>query len=95
MVREERTLEKNGTRSIGSGRRLRYLFITKVVKHNMSINKQFRHERMMYCHARAAIARLKMTQPTIKEAAKAGARTKNLLKFVNNIIAAHRLGAVG
>ena len=50
---------------------------------------------MMHCHARATIAQLKMTRSTIKEAAKVGAGTKNLLKFVNNIIAALRSSVVG
>ena len=95
VVREDRALEKRGTRGTEARRRLGYLSLLEVVCHNRSISGQFRHERMMHCHAKTKIAQLKMSRPTMKETTKAADGTKNLLKFVNNIIAAHRSGVLG
>ena len=95
VVREDRAVEKRDSRGTGLGRRLDYLSTKEVVHHSRSIKSQLKLHHMMLWHAKSKIAQLKITRPTIREAAKASSGTKNVLQFVNNIIAAHRSGALG
>ena len=93
--REEHALIKRGHRSAASGIRLGYLSAVEVCKHTRSLSRKLRLEKLHYSHATTRIAQLKAKRPTLRESANNASSDDNLIKFCNNIISAHRIGAFG
>jgi hypothetical protein len=95
VLREDRAIEKRGTRSTGSGRRVGYLHMLEVNSHSRQLSQKFRRERSLHWAAKARIVQLKVKRPTLKESAKLASDEHDLMKFCNNILAAHRSGVFG
>ena len=95
VVREDRALLKRGHRSTASGIRLDYLNTVEISKHTRNLAKKFRFMKLQSWNARTRIAQLKAKRPTLCESAMNASLDNNLIKFCNNIISAHRIGAFG
>ena len=95
MVREERALEKRGSRGTATGRRVGYLSALELSAHSRLLAKKHRKERFRHWGAKARIAQLKVSRPTLKESAKQSSDQHNVHKFSADIIVAHRTGAMG
>ena len=63
--------------------------------HSRQLSKKFRRERSLHWAAKARIVQLKVKRPTLKESAKLASDEHDLMKFCNNILAAHRSGVFG
>ena len=70
VVREERALEKRGSRGTATGRRVGYLSALELSAHSRLLAKKYRKERFRHWGAKARIAQLKVSRPTLKEFAK-------------------------
>lgn len=90
-----RVVEKRRSRGIATGRRVGYLSAVKLSSHSRLLAKKHRKERFKHWGAKARIAQLKVSRPTLKESAKQSSHQHNVLKFCLDIIAAHRIGARG
>jgi len=95
IQREEVAVTKKGHQSIVVGIKLGYLFAYEVNKYTRSLSKKLRLETLHNWHARTRIAQLKARRPTLRESAMDAFADNNLIKFCNNIINAHRIGAFG
>ena len=93
--REDRSIDKRGSRSCQRGRRLEYLSIVEVGYRGKELAKKFKLEQMYHWVAKARIVQLKVKRPTLHEVARESSTSGNVLKFCNDIIAAHRSGAFG
>lgn len=93
--REDRNIDKRGSRSCQPGRRLDYLWIVEVGHHSRELAKKFKLEKMYHWAAKARIVQLKVKRPTLREVARESSASGNVLKFCNDILAAHRSGAFG
>ena len=91
--REDRSIDKRGFRSCQRGRCLDYLLIAEVGNHGRELAKIFKIEKMYHWAAKARIVQLKVKRPTLCEAARESSAYGNVLKFCNEILAAHRTGA--
>jgi len=95
VVIEDRALDKRGTRTIGGGRRIEYLTVAELVCHGRDMRKKLRSEALNHWATKARIVQRKVKRPTLKEMAKESSSEHNLIKFCNNILNAHRIGAFG
>ena len=95
VIREEASLDKRGTRSTGQGRRFGYLQYLELVGTSCKRCLEVRILRTQVWANKAKVARLKVRRPTLKEATRETAMDGDVLKFCQNIIAAHRGGAFG
>ena len=95
VQREEYAPVKRGYRSTVGGIRLGYLSTIEVNRHIMQLSKQFRLQKLHFWHARTRIVQLKAKRSTMRESAKNASADMNLIKFCNNIINAHKVGAFG
>lgn len=95
VVREDKALEKRGTRNTCKERRLGYLQMNELSSHSRIITKKLKLEKMYHWAAKARIVQLRVKRPTLKEVAKEASSQHYLLKFCNDIISAHRSGAFG
>jgi hypothetical protein len=95
VMREDRSLEKRGTRGTASGHRLGYIFVLELAKSCRIITKKYRIERAFHVHNWRRVAQLKMCKPLIKELHKTGDVQTDLMRFCTNIVSAHRTSAFG
>jgi hypothetical protein len=95
VVREARCIEKRGSRGIGDGRRLGYLAVAKLCVHSRRLKKELRLHKMYRWAAKLRVVQLKVKRPTLREFAKESSNRGDIIKFCNNILAAHRVGAFG
>jgi hypothetical protein len=95
VLREERNLDKRGTRSTGGGRRIGYLQISEFAKHNRELSRKLKYEKFLHLAARARIVQRKVKRPTLRELAREVSSKHNVTKFCTSIINAHRSGAFG
>ena len=93
--REDRALVKRGHCSTTLGIRLDYLSTVEISKHTRKLMKKFRLMKLEYWNARTRIVQLKTKRPTMRESTTYASSDNNLIKFCNNIISAHRIGAFG
>ena len=93
--REDQALVKRGHCSTTNGIRLGYLFALEVSMHTRFVSKNLRLENLHHWHARVHIVQLKVRRPTLCESTMQALFDKNLMKFCNNIINAHRIGTFG
>lgn len=93
--REERAVEKRGSRGTAAGRRVGYLSAVELSAHSQLLAQKHRKERFKHWGAKARIAQLKVSRPTLKESAKQSSNQHNVHKFCSDIIAALRTGAMG
>lgn len=95
VVREERALEKRGSRGIEGGRRIGYLTLLELTMHSRIVSKKLRSERLYHWAAKLRIVQLKIKRPTLKEMVMAASNEYNVYKFCGDILSAHRSGAFG
>jgi len=95
VVREDRSIEKRGTRTTGAGMRLGYLFVFELAKYGRDMRRKLQTEKLLHLSARARIVQLKVKRPSLRELAREVGRGHNVIKFCHSIINAHRLGAFG
>jgi len=93
--REDQAFVKRRYHSSTTSIRLGYLSALEVSKYTRALSTKFRLEKLYYWHARTRIVQLKAKRPTIRESAMNAFTNYNLIKFCNNIISAHRIGAFG
>ena len=86
---------KRGHRTTTVWIRLGYLGVYEVSKHTRELSIKYRLEKLHYWHARTRIVQLKAKRPTMRESAINATSDGNMMKFCNNIINAHRIGAFG
>ena len=95
VLREDKALEKRGMRGSMQGRRIGFLSVLEMSGHIRLTNKKYHVERMKRWVGKARIAQLRVKRPSLLQSAKQASEQHNVLKFCNNIIAAHRTGAFG
>lgn len=95
VLREEHALEKRGSRGTSLGRRGGYLSVFELSAHSRLLTKKFKTEQMRHWSAKARIARLKVSRPTLRESAKRAFAEHNVYKFCTDITSAHRTCAMG
>jgi hypothetical protein len=95
MVREARCIEKRGSRGTGDGKRLGYLAAAELCAHSCCLKKELRLHKMYRWTAKLRVVQLKVKRPTLRELSKESSNKGDILKFCNNILAAHRVGAFG
>lgn len=93
--REDKCIEKRGTRTTEGGRRIGYLSLLELATHSRFVSKKLRAERLYHWAAKLRIVQFKIRRPTLKESAFATSTEHNLYKFCTNILAAHRSGTFG
>ena len=93
--REDRALVKRGHHSTALGIRLDYLSTSEISRHSRQLSFKFRLMKLRYWNARTRIVQLKARRPIMRESAMNASSDNNLIKFCNNIISAHRIGAFG
>jgi hypothetical protein len=71
------------------------LSVFELSAHSRFLTKKFKTEKMRHWSAKARIAQLKVSRPTLRESAKRASAEHNIYKFCNDIISAHRTGAMG
>jgi len=66
-----------------------------VSKHTRSLAKKLNLQMLHSWHAKTRTVQLKAKIPTMRESAMNASSDNNLIKFCNNIISVHRIGAFG
>lgn len=69
--------------------------INELSNHSRNVMKKLRHERFLHRTAKAKVAHLEVTRPTLKESARLCANSHNMQKNCTNIIATHRSRVFG
>ena len=95
IKKEAHALLKRGHTTTGGGIQLGYLFVYEVSKHTRELSAKYWLEKLHDWHARTRIVQLKARRQTMRESAINATSDNNLMKFFNNIISAHRIGAFG
>lgn len=95
VMREELSLEKRGTRSSAGGRRLGFLQSHELFQYSRHRAYEIRLAKQKLCRMRALVCQLKITRPTLREAAAECENRRDVLKLCNNIILAHKTKAFG
>ena len=95
VLREKVSLIKRGHHSSTGGIRLGYLSISEISGQSRILLQKFRVMKLQCWNARTRIVQLKAKRPTLCESAENASSDINLIKFCNNIISAHRIGAFG
>ena len=95
VVREGLSVEKRGSRSTGTGRRLAYLSILELAGHGRNLRRELKSQKLLHRSAQARIVQLKVKRPSLRDLATEASCGHNVLKFCQNIINAHRSGALG
>jgi hypothetical protein len=95
VVREDAALEKRGCRGTGDGRRIGFLSMQELANHSRVTMKRLRNERRLRWYQKAMLVRLAVTRPKLRITAEEALVRKDVVKFCNDIIAAHRTGAFG
>ena len=95
ILREDRSVEKRGTRTTGAGRRIGYLSILELTQHSREMKRKLQAEKLLHLSAKARIVQLKVKRPSLRELAREACASHNVIKFCHSIINAHRAGAFG
>jgi hypothetical protein len=95
VCREEKSIEKRGTRTMQLGRRIDYLLVQELAFHSQKLGRQLREERALHWSMRARVAQLKMSKRGLPLSAQENFNKKDVFSFCNNILAAHRTNAFG
>ena len=95
VIREERAVEKRGCRGTALDRRVGYLSVFELSVHSRLLTKKLKTEQMQHWSAKARIAQLKVSRPTLRKSAKRATAEHNVYKFCTDILLAHRTGAMG
>lgn len=95
VFREDLSIDKKGSRTTSGGRRVGCLTIVEFVRHGEDMRKKLTLEKLNHWSARARTVHLKVKRPTLKEMARQSSFEHDLLKFCNNILNAHKIGAFG
>lgn len=95
VFREDRSIDKRGTRTPVPGRRIDCLSVHELALHNRILGRKFREERAMRWSMKARVVQLKMAKHGLRLSAQENFNRKDVLSVCNNILAAHRTNAFG
>ena len=95
VFREDRSIDKRGTRTPVPGRRIDCLSVHELALHNRILGRKFREERAMRWSTKARVVQLKMAKHGLRLSAQENFNRKDVLSVCNNILAAHRTNAFG
>lgn len=95
VYRENKVEKKRGNRGTGAGRRLDYLTKDEIRKTALVAKKQSRDLLLRLWWAKSHIAILSVRVRSLREANIESLNRKDVRRFCNNIVEAHRLGKFG
>ena len=81
VMKEDKSIIKQGTRTTEFGIRVGYLSLPKLTSHSKTVSKKLKIERLYHWATKLRIVQLKFKRPTLKEFAAAASSEHNLYKL--------------